>query len=344
MIRKELENMALHKMNDGCVERALNEIRYAEQIRKEAVCTGYGYLDKLLGGMMPGELYLIGARPRMGKSIFTFNLLRSMCVENGTPAMLFSLEASAEFVIRTMIYSVSGVSGEIESIEALKSYEQAADAIEKAPLLIDDAFDLTVDGIIRRCREAIKKKAIRIVFLDSWDHIHFCSEPDRKEIIEAFRKIKSLASELGLTIVINMNLSREIEEDYRGRHIPEIYDFRIPDEALDEAAGLITLYRDSYYRAIIVKDRDEYERTFKDTLQLYVLRSRVSNSIGTLLVFSLYNKRIDDDSYFGTDSDAWYLDEVDDEGDEWINYRVMKEYETYFEEYEERERWKKRGI
>jgi hypothetical protein len=40
---------------------------------------------------------------------------------------------------------------------------------------------------------------------DSWDEIHF-SKPDRGEIIEAFRKIKSLACELGLTIVISMNM------------------------------------------------------------------------------------------------------------------------------------------
>ncbi len=68
--------MAIHKMNDGCVERALNEIRYTDLIKKEAVYTGYEDLDRLLGGMLPGELYLIGSRPGMGKSIFSYNLLR----------------------------------------------------------------------------------------------------------------------------------------------------------------------------------------------------------------------------------------------------------------------------
>ena len=317
--------MALHKMNDGCVERALNEIRYADQIRKESVYTGYSTLDELLGGMMPGEIYLIGARPQMGKSTFIFNLLRRMCIENGIPAMLFSPEASAEFIIHELIYSVSDYCGEKGSIGALKSYEQAADAIKSAPFLIADTFDLTVDGFIRQCRMAKKDNPVRIVFLDSWDGIHFFSKPDREEIIESFKKIKSLACELGLTIVISMNLDEAIEEEYRGSHIPMIYDFMIPEEAMDKIAGVMALYRRSYYSIKIIKDQYAYERTFKDDLNVRVLRSRVSNCFGVFFVFSLYNKRLDQGCYFETDSDAWYFEARDDEE---LEEMELSDYET----------------
>ena len=41
----------------------------------KAYSWGYRELDKLTGGIRPGELTLIGARPGMGKRSFAFNLI-----------------------------------------------------------------------------------------------------------------------------------------------------------------------------------------------------------------------------------------------------------------------------
>lgn len=289
--------MAIHKMNDGCVERALNEIRYTDLIKKEAVYTGYEDLDRLLGGMLPGELYLIGSRPGMGKSIFTYNLLRHICIENGTSATLFSPDASAESVIQVMLNMTSNRKCNFfktreRTLKDMETYEEAAKSIEKCPLVIEDSLNLTSEGIITRCREIKKETPIRIVFLDSWKGNHFSSKMNDKtnedDIIESFRQIKSLAHDLELTFVINMHLSQEIES--RRDHYPESYDFMLPAEAMDEVAGVMALHREAYYGSVFVDETDE----LKELLEIRIFRSRRSNFGFTNLLYRPESFRIDD--------------------------------------------------
>ncbi len=289
--------MALHKMNDGCVGRALNEIRYADHIKKESVYTGYKDLDKVLGGMLPGELYLVGSRPGMGKSIFSYNLLHHNCMENNIPAALFSPDASAEAVIQVMLNMMSNIKCNFcktrdLTLKDMETYEEAAKAIEKSPLIIEDSLNLTLEGLIKRCREIKKETPIRIVFLDSWKGIHLPSGTNGKtnedDIIEAFRQIKSLACELGLTFVINMHLSREIEN--RKDHYPESYDFMIPAEAMDESAGVMALYREAYYGSVYVDEADE----LKELLEILIFRSRRTSSGFTNLLYRPDCFRIDE--------------------------------------------------
>ncbi len=285
--------MGIHKMNDGCVERALNEIIHADRIRKEAVYTGYKDLDRILGGMLPGELYLIGSRPAMGKSIFTYNLLRHMCVEKGTPAVLFSTDASAEVVLQAMLKMMTNRVCDFFrpgalSLDDLETCERAAVDIHRSSLIIDDTMDLTPDDLIKRCREIKKENPIRIIFLNSWESIHFPPKASEEDMIETFRQIKSLTRELKLTIVINMNLSREIEN--REDHYPKASDFMIPAEALDEADGVMAFYREAYYGSVYVENGHELIESF----EVIIFRSRKSKSCFTNLIYRPDVLRIDE--------------------------------------------------
>jgi replicative DNA helicase len=54
------------------------------------VQTGFYELDDVLRGLQPGELYVIGARPSMGKSILGLNIAANVAIDGNVPALLFS--------------------------------------------------------------------------------------------------------------------------------------------------------------------------------------------------------------------------------------------------------------
>jgi replicative DNA helicase len=56
--------------------------------------TGYLDYDTLTGGLHPGELTVIGARPAMGKSILGLGIAGHVAIKEGLPALHFSLEMS----------------------------------------------------------------------------------------------------------------------------------------------------------------------------------------------------------------------------------------------------------
>ena len=284
--------MILHKANDVCIYQAKNDILNPENIHSDVIYTGYKAIDEILGGMLPGELYMIGARPGMGKSCFTYNLLCRMCIEHGVPALLFSLKSSAEDVIQKMIAMISmreiGRSHEENhSLEVFREFEEATKKIRKSPIRIEDSLSLTLNAFNRRCREIRRDGPVRVVFLDSWDNMHFSPKPDKATEIEALRQIKSLAYEMGITIVINMNLSREIE--YRETHYPTIHDFMIPVSALEEASGVMTLYRKAYYGYTYHPDCELLE-----SFKVDVFRSRQSKCGKSELLFRPSILRIDE--------------------------------------------------
>ena len=306
--------MAVHMMDDGCVNRALKELRYGDlscygiTVPNEMVFTGYKSLNYMLGGMLPGELYLIGARPSMGKSSFIYNLLSHMCVGEGVETLLFSTEDRAESVLRQILAIMTGNEYRYPfpfkpKDEITDNLDDAARELQMSPLLIDDSVYLTLDTFIDKCRKAKEKSPIRVVIIDSWRDMKIPSklaeedqecdigdnqpqkladEQMNKVLIDTFQRLKRTAKELEIIIIVNMGLSKEIED--RDDHYPEAYDFLLPAEAMDEATGILTLYRDSYYN---YDNQDD-----EDFLYVVAHRRRNRGTVGHNLIWKPETRQV----------------------------------------------------
>ena len=268
--------MALYRMDGGCVGRVMNGIRDMAQNRnrfsENAVHTGYEELDRELGGMYPGEVYLTGGRPAMGKSRFAYNILYRRCIKNKEWVLLLSPEEKAETVIRNMLTLIS----EIDlltlrenriSPRQLAEYETAAEMLCDASLLIEDSQYPGVDDLIESCRRIKRNYPVKLAIIDSWEYICMPSAQERRDdkqkkwVIDVFRKLKQAAQDLELVIIVNMKLKREVEE--RGDHYPRLEDFPLPAEVIDEAAGMLTLYRQKYYESRFLDEKEEKGESFE---------------------------------------------------------------------------------
>lgn len=52
--------------------------------------TGFESVDRLTKGLKPGQLYIVGARPAMGKTAFVLNIIKHLILDEKKKVVLFS--------------------------------------------------------------------------------------------------------------------------------------------------------------------------------------------------------------------------------------------------------------
>ena len=65
--------------------------------------TQYPVLDELTGGLMPGELFVVASRPRMGKTTFLANLAEHLAMVKEVPVAFFSLQIPRKELLERML-------------------------------------------------------------------------------------------------------------------------------------------------------------------------------------------------------------------------------------------------
>ncbi len=129
------------------VTSAIGEIekRLAGGLDITGVPSGFTDFDKLSGGMQPGSLYILAARPSMGKTAFALNVAQHAALQEDIPVLMFSLEMSAEQIAQRMLSAESRVnlrqmfeSRKVQN-EQWQDLSKAASNLSKSPIYIDDS-------------------------------------------------------------------------------------------------------------------------------------------------------------------------------------------------------------
>lgn len=229
--------------------------KYYQQTKEDpsrAYCpTGFRELDDQLGGgMFRSEIYVLGARPGMGKTTFALNIAESL-VRMGKAVLFISMEMTADQIMAKRISIESGISynqvltGRVPSYEEEK-LEQAIEAIENRPFYLTTKSGLTVSDIGRYARR-VKDLALIVI-----DYLGLIS-PD-KEMISKTRyeqmtaisaSVKAMAKTLNVPVLALSQLNRENTNRQDKR--PSMSDLRDSGAIEQDAGAIILLHRESYY-------------------------------------------------------------------------------------------------
>src|SRR5437763_1515034 len=115
--------------------------------RGEGVSTGFLKLDEMTGGMHPGDLFILAARPSMGKTAFALNIAQHVSLRNKQTVAIFSLEMSKESLLTRMLCAAARVDSQkfrmgYLSQEERRKLSHALQELAEAPLYIDDTAGL----------------------------------------------------------------------------------------------------------------------------------------------------------------------------------------------------------
>lgn len=222
--------------------------------REKVVMTGFHSLDRILGGLRPGGLVIVAARPAMGKSAFALNIAQKAATLHRVPAAIFSLEMSKEEIGGRILSSQSLVNA-----RALSSGELLPDDWEKiaralpplyaAPVYIDDRSGTTVMEMMSKCRQLKLENKLGLVIIDYIQLMsgggHNRSENRQQEISEISRSLKIMAKELSVPIIALSQLSRACE--MRSDKKPLLSDLRDSGAIEQDADVVVFLFRERYY-------------------------------------------------------------------------------------------------
>jgi replicative DNA helicase len=259
--------------------RSLYGIEYRSENRDKpgvlGIPTGFKKLDALTTGPQPGELWILAARPGMGKSTFASNMLlhaatvERKLVDQVQPfyGFIVSLEMSDESLGERMISSESGVgmqklrTGDLDRHELVKIVGAAGELSDRK-IWIDPKRSMNIAEIrarVRRWRldEGKSTQPCQVVV----DYLQLVSNTSRnrndnreQEIAAVSRGLKTLAGEINGAVIALSQLSRKCEE--RGDKRPMLSDLRESGAIEQDADVVAFIYRDEVYSKDQVKDED----------------------------------------------------------------------------------------
>jgi replicative DNA helicase len=215
--------------------------------------TGFADLDRQLMGIRGKYLYVIGARPSMGKSTLLVNIAENMAL-NGHPCLLFTLEMPDRDVGARMAVGGAGVdlqksrSGMFSTIE-LSNIRQRMSRLSTSPMWIYDQPGLTIGEIRARARVMHQKHGLKAIFVDYLQLVKGESKRAREnrwlEVGEVSKGLKQLAMELDVAVITAAQLNRGAEE--RRDHKPMMADLRESGDIEQDADFIGLLRRPGYY-------------------------------------------------------------------------------------------------
>jgi replicative DNA helicase len=181
----------------------------AEQLQVSGIQFGIPSLDQALGGLHPGELWVIAAQTSGGKSALAMQSALLSSRDRGIATAIFSLEMDAHELIERMLSHAGNVSmrslrgGRLTELEC-KKLSRGAEVLAPLKMFIEDDFSLGVSGIISRARFLRMKHAIGLIVIDYFQLINSVSDSDdrrEREVSKVARASKMLARELNIPVI-----------------------------------------------------------------------------------------------------------------------------------------------
>ncbi|NLK89773.1 MAG: replicative DNA helicase [Clostridiaceae bacterium] len=253
-IRENRDATGFESLKD-IMGRAVNDLAALAngKQREKTVLTGFYSLDKILGGLRPGGLIIIAARPGMGKSALALNIAQKAATLYQVPAAVFSLEMSKEEIGNRMLSTQSLVNNRILYTGELQADDwdkiaRALPPLYAAPVYVDDRSGTSVMEMLSKCRQLKLENRLGLVIIDYLQLMNGSSgrfESRQQEISEISRSLKIMAKDLGVPIIALSQLSRACEQRTDKR--PMLSDLRDSGAIEQDADVVLFLYRQQYY-------------------------------------------------------------------------------------------------
>lgn len=231
--------------------RAFWEHRKRVESGKGAVPTGFAPLDSILGGgMLRSGLYILAARPGMGKTTVGLQFADHIAASMG-PVLFVSLEMSLEQIEGKRLARMTGIPsdhillGDGRNLDYRK-LRSAADQLKKIPVYISRRPAATVAQIRRMAKLTAGLQCLIVDYLGK-----VTPKDGRVSRYEATTAIsndlKTLAVELEVPLLALAQLNRE--NTARCDKRPQLSDLRDSGAIEQDADGVIMLHRSDYYAA-----------------------------------------------------------------------------------------------
>lgn len=212
--------------------------RFSDSGESRGLSSGIPSLDRMLSpkGLVKGSLFVVGARPKMGKTTLYSQMAINCAVREGKPALMFSLEMPDDQILEKIVGQKSGVNPNIfyHNVNDNEPYDgdydgdfdkalKTAVRLRELDLLhIDDTPGLSLAHIVAESRKIKRQKGCVGMILVDYLTLMTAEKADRNDLAYGIitKGLKNLAKELGCVVVLLTQLNRSLETRVNKRPLP----------------------------------------------------------------------------------------------------------------------------
>lgn len=243
----------------------------------KGITTGLKPLNDKTGGLCGGDIWVIGARPSMGKTSMILKMIKDAAQYSDAASLVVSKEMSGSELIERLLSMDSAVPysnikfGFVTDDDKSK-LKRSANVLKGLPIFIDSNYYGDINYIVSLARKYKKQKNIKLLAIDYIQLVAERGDNQTAELGRITRALKLLANDLQICVIVASQLNRlvEMREDKR----PILSDLRQSGNIEEDADLVIGLYRDEVY----TKDPSNQGK-----LELIILKQR-DGPIGNVLV------------------------------------------------------------
>ncbi len=258
--RETHEPVTIKTAVDEAIEKLSNIIDGVKYLS-----SGLKDLDKITNGLHGGAVYVIAARPSMGKTALACSIAHAISKDD--KKVYFATLEMPRREIATRLIAIDG-NVNIGNIHAWSNedYDRlhvGAARVNELPITIDHEEGLTIPKLRSRARRMKRKTGLDCIVVDYLQLMKQKATSREQEIAGLSGGIKSLAKELDIPIILLAQLNRDC--DSRTDKRPLLSDLRESGAIEQDADVVVMLYRDEVYN----KDSQ-----YKGTAELLIRKNR----------------------------------------------------------------------
>lgn len=183
-----------------------------EQYGTGLISTGFSELDEALaGGVEPGELIVIGARPSHGKSAFALQMVHAW-TEMQMPVLIVSEEMAPLAIGKRTVQFASGVHEEKWIYESSKVMDDMAQFYANRATAYIAESCRTVANVVEQIERMVEENGIRAVVIDYAQLLAGRGRDRYEQITNVSIALREVTNKHRLVTVALCQLNREIEK------------------------------------------------------------------------------------------------------------------------------------
>ena len=210
--------------------------------------TGFAAIDEYTGGLKKGEMFVLAARPSIGKTTLGLNVIRNVALHPAHPRAVafFSLEMTEQQIARRLLCTEAQVSESsfwnhsfLDS--DLDKLARVAEKIENAQIWIDPTGGLSIAELRAKARRLVSQHNVELIVID---YLQLMTADERvesrqQEVAKISGGIKKLAKDLNIPVLVLAQLNREIDKNSSPNARPKLAHLR-ESGAIEQDADIVT--------------------------------------------------------------------------------------------------------
>lgn len=253
----ELQDLLAERQNNEPVHAADNMRAFLDDLDKrsrgegaQAMSTGFIDLDdRLGGGIRPGNLIVVAARPKMGKTALALNIARNVGV--GHKALVLSMEMGSDELRQRHLAALGRLPlDHLVNAKKMRDSDWArvtrgSQQLEALGLYEHIQGEMTLAQVRAVARAQQRKHGLDLLVIDYLQLMRGDGSNRNSEIEQITRGLKGMAMSMGIGILLLSQLNRAVEARPNKRPMPS--DLRDSGAIEQDCDAALFLYRDEVY-------------------------------------------------------------------------------------------------